>query len=95
MHARRSVMTLTSIGYGAMTPVNTAERVLCSVYMFASGFMWTFAIGSVAAIATTLDPNSVIFHNNMDSLNCAWLPALPAPIEPSTLARQCAPALLC
>lgn len=64
-----SVMTLTSIGYGEMTPVNTAERVLCSIYMMASGIMWTWAIGSVAAIATTLDPNSVAYQNTMDSLN--------------------------
>ena len=64
-----SVMTLTSIGYGEMTPVNTAERVLCSIYMMASGIMWTWAIGSVAAIATTLDPNSVNYQNTMDSLN--------------------------
>jgi CRP-like cAMP-binding protein len=64
-----SVMTLTSIGYGEMTPVNTAERVLCSGYMMLSGVMWTYAIGSVAAIATTLDPNTVIFQNTMDQLN--------------------------
>lgn len=64
-----STMTLTSIGYGAMTPVNTAERVLCSVYMMLSGMMWTYAIGSVAAIATTLDPNTIQFENTMDSLN--------------------------
>lgn len=64
-----SVMTLTSIGYGEMTPVNTAERALCSIYMMASGIMWTWAIGSVAAIATTLDPNSVAYQNTMDSLN--------------------------
>lgn len=64
-----SVMTLTSIGYGEMTPVNTAERALCSVYMLFSGVMWTYAIGTVAAIATTLDPNAIAFQNTMDSLN--------------------------
>jgi len=64
-----SVMTLTSIGYGEMTPINTAERVLCSVYMMASGVMWTYAIGSVAAIATTLDPNAILYQTTMDSLN--------------------------
>lgn len=64
-----SVMTLTSIGYGEMTPVNTAERALCSVYMLFSGVMWTYAIGTVAAIATTLDPNAIAYQNTMDSLN--------------------------
>jgi len=64
-----SVMTLTSIGYGEFTPVNTAERVLCSIYMMLSGVMWTYAIGSVASIATTLNPNTLEFHNTMDQLN--------------------------
>ena len=64
-----SIMTLTSIGYGEFTPVNTAERYLCSVYMMLSGVIWTYAIGSVASIATTLNPNVVLFHNTMDSLN--------------------------
>ena len=64
-----SVMTLTSIGYGDVKPVNTAERLLCTAYMMASGLMWTYAIGSVTAIATTLDPNNILYQNTMDALN--------------------------
>ena len=60
-----SVMTLTSIGYGEFLPENTAERCLCSVYMLISGVVWTYAIGSVASIATTLDPNGIRFQNSM------------------------------
>ena len=37
--------------------------------MLFSGVMWTYAIGTVAAIATTLDPNAIAFQNTMDSLN--------------------------
>ena len=64
-----SVMTLTSIGYGEMLPVNTAERFLCTLYMMMSGLMWTYAIGSVTAIATTLNPNATLYQTTMDSLN--------------------------
>jgi len=64
-----SVMTLTSIGYGEMTPLNTVERWLCSVYMLFSGVVWTYVIGSVAAIATTLNPNQIAHENTMDQLN--------------------------
>ena len=64
-----SVMTLTSIGYGYATPVNTAERFLCAFYMMMSGLMWTYAIGSVTAIATTLNPNATLYQTTMDSLN--------------------------
>ncbi len=64
-----SVMTLTSIGYGEILPVNTVERLICAGYMMFSGAVWTYAIGEFAAIATTLDPNSVMYENTMDSLN--------------------------
>ena len=64
-----SVMTLTSIGYGEMTPLNTTERVLCSIYMLLSGMMWTYVIGTVAAIATTLNPNQILYEQTMDQLN--------------------------
>ena len=64
-----SVMTLTSIGYGDMLPQNSIERALCSLYMLLSGVLWTYVIGSVAAIATTLNPNQHIYENTMDQLN--------------------------
>ena len=64
-----SMMTVTGIGYGEMLPINTTERFLCTLWMFISGVVWTYAIGTVAMIATTLDPNGVAFHNTMDSLN--------------------------
>jgi hypothetical protein len=67
-----SVQTLTSVGYGEMLPVNTAERALCAVYMLMSGVVWTYAIGTVASIATTLDPNGIKFHNSS---------ALASPVE--------------
>jgi hypothetical protein len=64
-----SMMTVTGIGYGEMLPVNTTERALCTLWQFLSGVIWTYAIGTVAMIATTLDPNGVAFRNTMDSLN--------------------------
>ena len=64
-----SVMTLTSIGYGEMTPVNTPERILCSVWMMCSGFVWAYVIGTFAAIASTLDPNAIAYQTTMDNLN--------------------------
>ena len=37
--------------------------------MMMSGLMWTYAIGSVTAIATTLNPNATLYQTTMDSLN--------------------------
>ena len=62
-----SPLTAVRTGYGEMTPVNTTERWLCSIWMMLSGVMWTYAIGSVAAIATTLDPNRIIYETTMVS----------------------------
>ena len=64
-----SLMTLTSIGYGDIVPQNTTERIICAVLMLLSGMMWTYVIGNVAAIATTLNPNRVLYENTMDQLN--------------------------
>ena len=58
-----------AVGYGEMTPLNTAERALCSLYMMMSGVMWTYVIGSVAAIATTFDPHQIAHENTLDELN--------------------------
>ena len=63
-----SIMTLTSIGYGDVLPVNTIERVICCFGMVLSGFAWTYVLGTVAGIAATLDPNAVLFHTTMDHL---------------------------
>jgi len=64
-----SMMTVTSVGYGEMLPVNTAERVICSVLMLVSGCVWTYVLGTSAGIASTLDPNGVLYQNTMDQLN--------------------------
>ena len=52
-----------------MLPQNTVERWLCTLYMLLSGVLWTYAIGSVAAIATTLNPNQIFYETTMDQLN--------------------------
>ena len=53
-------MTITSVGYGDIVPVNTIERALCCVYLVISGVSWTYVIGKAAGIATNLDPNTVL-----------------------------------
>ena len=52
-----------------MLPVNTSERFLCSVFMVISGMIWTYVLGTTAGIASTLDPNGVLFQTTMDALN--------------------------
>jgi len=64
-----SIMTITSIGYGDIVPVNDAERWTACFLMMVSGATWAYVIGQAAAIASTLDPGTVAYRNMMDSLN--------------------------
>jgi hypothetical protein len=64
-----SIMTITSIGYGDITPKNDTERAVCCLLMIISGATWAFVIAEAAGIAATLDPNGAAFRNSMDALN--------------------------
>ena len=64
-----SVMTLTSVGYGQMLPVNTGERIFCSFLMLFSSMMWCYVMGQACGIAAQMDPGTVEFHMIMDQLN--------------------------
>ena len=64
-----SAMTVTSIGYGEFLPVNPNERLVCCLLMGLSGMVWTFVLSKMAGIASTLDPNKILFQNTMDQLN--------------------------
>eukprot|EP00439_Symbiodinium_sp_Y106_P010839 s1807_g1.t1 len=37
-----ATMTLTTVGYGDVTPQNTAEYLVCTVTMLVSGFVWAY-----------------------------------------------------
>lgn len=58
-----SIMTVTSIGYGEMLPVNTSERVICSAVMLSSSIVWCYVMGQVSrriahAASTSSAPSS-------------------------------------
>ncbi|CAE7794715.1 KCNH2, partial [Symbiodinium microadriaticum] len=39
-----ATMTLTTVGYGDVTPQNTAEYLVCTVTMLVSGFVWAYIV---------------------------------------------------
>jgi hypothetical protein len=57
-----SGMTITSIGYGEMLPLNSGERVHCTCLMLISGMVWTFILSQMCAVTATLQPNQVLFQ---------------------------------
>eukprot|EP00437_Effrenium_voratum_P004244 CAMPEP_0181427966 /NCGR_PEP_ID=MMETSP1110-20121109/16438_1 /TAXON_ID=174948 /ORGANISM="Symbiodinium sp., Strain CCMP421" /LENGTH=582 /DNA_ID=CAMNT_0023551183 /DNA_START=55 /DNA_END=1803 /DNA_ORIENTATION=+ len=66
-----AIMTLTSIGYGDITPQNQYEYVVASVCMAFMAAMWAVVIGQMCGVLATLLPHDVAFKRTMDDLN--WL----------------------
>merc|ERR1712176_1589302 len=64
-----AMMTLTTVGYGDITPQNVLEYVFCNVYMLVAGFVWAYIVGSVVSLLSTLDPYGARFKQCMDELN--------------------------
>ena len=91
-----SAMTVTSIGYGEMLPVNSGERVACTFFMLLSGMVWTYILSTAAGIAATLNPNEVSACSRhpattRDSRSSPLVPVFPiiahphAPCSPSSV----------
>lgn len=64
-----SCMTITSIGYGDITATNKLEAWGAIIMMGACGIIWANIIGSICAIASSLDADNIAHENQMDSLN--------------------------
>ena len=64
-----SVMTVTSIGYGDITPESVAEFWIVSVIMLLGGIMWAYIIGSAVTIASQVNEETDQFNSEMDSVN--------------------------
>merc|ERR1711933_533613 len=41
--------TMTSVGYGDVTPVNTLERIACILILFISGLVWACVTGDITS----------------------------------------------
>lgn len=64
-----SAMTVTSVGYGDVVPVNLTERLFCTLLMFASGFLWAYALGEVMSALGNTNIHESNFRQMLDDLN--------------------------
>eukprot|EP00746_Dinoflagellata_sp_MGD_P041189 gnl/MRDRNA2_/MRDRNA2_19957_c0_seq1.p1 gnl/MRDRNA2_/MRDRNA2_19957_c0~~gnl/MRDRNA2_/MRDRNA2_19957_c0_seq1.p1 ORF type:complete len:734 (-),score=112.90 gnl/MRDRNA2_/MRDRNA2_19957_c0_seq1:116-2317(-) len=64
-----AVMTITSIGYGDITPTRNMEYVIGILCQLAGGLTWAYVIGSICGIIANANPIKVEFENSMDALN--------------------------
>ena len=61
-----SIMTLTGIGYGDIVPLNTFERNVVTFFMLVGGCCWTFVLGSMASVFTTVSADGNTFNARLD-----------------------------
>lgn len=62
-------MTVTTIGYGDITPNTTAERVFAIIAMITGGGIFAYVLGTLSSLVQGLDGGNVAFRKTMDDLN--------------------------
>ncbi|MCB0282506.1 MAG: cyclic nucleotide-binding domain-containing protein [Calditrichae bacterium] len=63
-----SVVTLTTVGYGDIVPINNAETAYSMLVMLFGVGIYGYVIGNIANILSKRDPAKVAFQKNMDNL---------------------------
>lgn len=62
-----TITTLTTVGYGDITPHTNYEYILSAGVMVSGAFMYAFIIGNIASIISNLDSQKTLFRNKIDS----------------------------
>ena len=61
--------TVTTVGFGDISGNNSKERVMCIVLMCIGVFAFSFSIGSLSSVLSTLDSRKADLKEKMSSLN--------------------------
>jgi len=64
-----AVMTMSTIGYGDVTPVTTAERITATFGMFIGSSIFAYIVGAVTSTVATMGARQTEFYELMDSIN--------------------------
>jgi len=64
--------TMTTVGYGDITPQTDAERIFITFAMIIGGCAYGYMIGSITSMVTSSDLNAAAIRGRMDLIN-AWL----------------------
>jgi len=64
-----AIITITSIGYGDITPQTMTEYRVATVCSTIMASIWAYVIGAICGIVSTLDQHEVSFKRTMDDLN--------------------------
>lgn len=63
-----AVATLSTVGYGDITPCNSTERVVCSVMMLVGVFVYSVTIGCLTSLLGSLDKRRVVLDKRIELL---------------------------
>jgi len=64
-----AIQSLTSIGYGNVSPVTTAEYYFGNILMLISGIFWAFVIGHLVSIVEFINKHHVQYKIRMEEAN--------------------------
>ena len=64
-----TVTTLTTVGYGDISGVNSVERLICIVTMLFGVSFFAYANGAFAAMITNIDEDTALYEKNLEQLN--------------------------
>jgi len=64
-----STMTVTTIGYGDVSPENDAERAVAIALMFVGGAVYAYTVGSICRLIAAMSEEEDKFNQIMDHLN--------------------------
>ncbi len=63
-----TVTTMTTVGYGDITPHVNYEYIFTIIVMIIGAFMYAFIIGNIASLISTLDVQKVSYWSKIDSI---------------------------
>lgn len=66
-----SMTTITTVGYGDISPVSDGERVFTLTAMVVGGGFYGYVVGSICAMVSTSDLNTTAFYDRMELIH-AW-----------------------
>lgn len=64
-----SVTTVTTVGYGDITPQSDFERFMATIFMVIGGIFYAYVMGSICGIVSSLDRAGTAYKQTMDILN--------------------------
>lgn len=64
-----TITTITTVGYGDISAMNTGERVLSAFLMLVGVIAFSFATGSLSSIMSTYDSSEALYREKLNILN--------------------------